>query len=105
MLSGVGPAHHLQQMGIPIVTDLQVGKSMQSHVGTGELVFTIKKPVSYDPLRYAQNPGKNIIPYFTRRGEGPLSSSAGFGSIANIRTGLDNTTRQDHCFFKKLFMK
>jgi choline dehydrogenase-like flavoprotein len=93
MLSGIGPAYHLQHLGIPVVADLQVGKSMQSHVGTGEIVFTIKKPVSFDPLRYARNPGKNIIPYFTRRGEGPLSSSAGFESIGNIRTGLDNTTR------------
>ena len=93
MLSGIGPAYELQHHGIPVVADLQVGKSMQSHVGTGELVFTVKKPVSFDPLRFARDPGRNVIPYFTRRGEGPLSSSSGFEVIGNVRTGLDNSTR------------
>jgi hypothetical protein len=60
---------------------------------TGEIIFTVKKKVSYDPMRYVSNPGKYILPYFTRNGEGPLSLAAGFGAIGNIRTGLDNSTR------------
>jgi len=35
MLSGIGPAEHLAYHGIPVKVDLPVGKSLQSHVGTG----------------------------------------------------------------------
>ena len=92
MLSGIGPAEHLRQHGIPVRADLPVGKSLQSHVGTGEIIFTVKKKVSYNPTRYFTNPVKYVLPYFTRRGEGPLASPSGFDAIANIRTGLDNST-------------
>ena len=98
MLSGIGPAYHLNQLGIPVKVDLPVGKSLQSHVGTGEMVFTVnKKMITYDPRTYFTNPGKYVLPYFTREGDGPLGSPAGFDAIGNIRTGLDNTTR---CVFK-----
>jgi choline dehydrogenase-like flavoprotein len=45
MLSGIGPADHLKQLGIPVHADLPVGFNMQSHVGVGEVVFTIGDPV------------------------------------------------------------
>ncbi|KOB77147.1 Uncharacterized protein OBRU01_04522 [Operophtera brumata] len=32
MLSGIGPAEHLQKMGIPVVADLNVGDNMSDHV-------------------------------------------------------------------------
>jgi len=66
MLSGIGPSDHLTQLGIPVKVDLPVGRNMQSHVGVGEIVFTIKKPVSYDPARYFRQPQKYVLPYFTR---------------------------------------
>lgn len=34
MLSGIGPAAHLQQFGIPTIVDLPVGKNLQDHLGT-----------------------------------------------------------------------
>jgi 4-pyridoxate dehydrogenase len=34
MLSGIGPADHLKQMGITPVVDLPVGKNLQDHLGT-----------------------------------------------------------------------
>ena len=84
---------HLRHHGIPVKADLQVGKSLQSHVGVGEIIFTVKKQASYDPMRFIGNPGKYVFPYFTRHGAGPLGSPAGFDAIGNIRTGLDNSTR------------
>ena len=51
MLSGIGPADHLKYHGIPVKVDLPVGKSLQSHVGTGEIAFTVKQKVSYDPIK------------------------------------------------------
>ena len=96
MLSGIGPAEHLQYHGIPVKVDLPVGRSLQSHVGTGEIVFTMKAKESYNPQRYITNPGKYFLPYFTRNGEGPLGSPAGFEVLANFRTGLDNSSRFGH---------
>ena len=51
MLSGVGPAEHLAEMGIPLVADLPVGYNLQSHVGTGEMAFMLRDKVSYNPIR------------------------------------------------------
>lgn len=39
MLSGIGPADHLQSLGIPVVTDLKVGDNLQDHVGIGGMTF------------------------------------------------------------------
>ena len=55
MLSGIGPRHDLEQLGIPVVADLPVGQNMQSHVGTGEAVFTLEEPVSFNPVRIFTN--------------------------------------------------
>ncbi len=47
MLSGIGPARHLAEVGIsPIIADLPVGLNMQDHVGLGGMVFLIDQPVS-----------------------------------------------------------
>lgn len=51
MLSGVGPAHHLSSLKIPIVRDLPVGDNLQDHVGMAGLTFLIDKPVSVIPNR------------------------------------------------------
>ncbi|XP_050432058.1 glucose dehydrogenase [FAD, quinone]-like [Adelges cooleyi] len=40
MLSGVGPAAHLREMGIDLVADLQVGANLQDHVAFLGLVFS-----------------------------------------------------------------
>lgn len=93
MLSGIGPADHLQYHGIPVKVNLPVGKSLQSHVGTGEIQFTVKKPVAFNTNRHILNIQRSLIPYITRRGEGPLGSPAGVEVIGNVRTGLDNSTR------------
>merc|ERR1712008_360210 len=64
MLSGIGPSQLLEKHGIPVVKNLPgVGQNLQSHVGTGELIFTVDKPVSFNPLRLATNP-VNLLNYF-----------------------------------------
>src|SRR5262249_30166027 len=46
MLSGVGPAAHLRQFGVPLVCDLPgVGGNLQDHPATG-VVYESSKPVS-----------------------------------------------------------
>jgi len=89
MLSGIGPKEHLDNLGIPLVKDLPVGENMQSHVGTGELVFTLEQPVSFNPVRIFTNP-LNILSYVW--GEGPLGAVSGFDGVGIFRTGLQNNT-------------
>ena len=43
MLSGVGPADHLNSLGIPVLANLQVGSNLQDHVANGGMIFTIDK--------------------------------------------------------------
>jgi len=45
MLSGIGPEKHLSEMGIPVISDLDVGKNLQDHIGLGGLTFLINKEV------------------------------------------------------------
>lgn len=44
MLSGIGPAAHLQQLGIPVRRDLPVGHGLQDHIGAYLGPFFIDKP-------------------------------------------------------------
>jgi choline dehydrogenase-like flavoprotein len=45
MLSGIGPADHLQDHGIKVEADLpRVGRDLQDHMGTGSVGLAIKDP-------------------------------------------------------------
>jgi choline dehydrogenase-like flavoprotein len=71
-------------MGISVKVDSPgVGKNLQSHVGTGDVIFTLKDPVSFNAFRLYLNP-LNILDYFIRR-KGPLSGVSGFDGMGNIR--------------------
>lgn len=43
MLSGVGPAEHLNSLGIPVLSNLRVGDNLQDHIALGGMVFTLQK--------------------------------------------------------------
>ena len=71
-------------MGIPVIHDSPgVGQNLQSQVGTGDVIFTLKSPVSYYPLRVALNPA-NLINYVVNK-DGPFSGVSGFDGLGNIR--------------------
>ena len=71
-------------MGIPVKVDSPgVGNNLQSHVGTGEVIFTLRDPVSFNAFRLYLNP-LSWISYLTRK-DGPLSGVSGWGGIGNIR--------------------
>ncbi|KZC04023.1 Glucose dehydrogenase [acceptor] [Dufourea novaeangliae] len=58
MLSGIGPSKHLQEMGIPTLVDLPVGRNLQDHVVWPGLLMvyaneTIIPPKSTDALDIA----------------------------------------------------
>ena len=73
-LSGVGPADHLAEHGIPVQQDLPVGYNLQDHYGTGALTFTIDQPVSLVQTRYENIPAVLKYAIF---GSGPLTVLGG----------------------------
>ena len=71
-------------MGIPVKIDLPgVGQNLQSQVGTGEVIFTLRDPVSFNPIRLYLNP-LTLLSYVFQK-SGPLSGVSGFDGMGNIR--------------------
>eukprot|EP00090_Calanus_glacialis_P024475 TRINITY_DN3801_c0_g1_i1.p1 TRINITY_DN3801_c0_g1~~TRINITY_DN3801_c0_g1_i1.p1 ORF type:complete len:650 (-),score=121.07 TRINITY_DN3801_c0_g1_i1:510-2459(-) len=87
MLSGIGPADHLAEMGIPLHTDLPVGKNLQDHYGTGALTFTVDQPVSLVQTRYENIP--SVLKYAIF-GSGPLTVLGGVEGLAWVPTKFTN---------------
>lgn len=87
MLSGIGPAAHLHQHGIPVLQDLPVGYNLQDHIGTGGIIFTIDKPISLVQNRYENLP--SILKY-AMFGSGPLTVLGGVEGLGFIKTKYVN---------------
>jgi len=72
LLSGIGPAAHLQMLGIPVTQDLPgVGQNLQDHLGVG-VMYACTQPVS---LAGAETLA-NILSYLLFK-RGPLTSNGG----------------------------
>jgi choline dehydrogenase len=80
MLSGIGPAAHLQQMGIEVVHDLPgVGQNLQDHPVAG-VTYHCRQPITLESAEKMTN----IVSYLLFK-KGPLTSNAG-EALAFIRT-------------------
>ena len=85
-------------MGISVKVDSPgVGKNLQSHVGTGDVIFTIKEPVSFHPLRIYKNP-LHLMDSFIRR-KGPLSGVSGYDGMGNIRVNSKSNSSSPKKFY------
>ena len=51
MLSGIGPADHLNSLGIPVIADLQVGSNLQDHISFRGMVFTIEQVIKQNFIK------------------------------------------------------
>ncbi|XP_069181513.1 glucose dehydrogenase [FAD, quinone] [Procambarus clarkii] len=75
MLSGVGPASHLQQHGIPVVQDLPgVGSNFQDHPSIFGLSWTVNKGSSDSVFRIAR---PEAIQQYLKYKKGPLTCPFG----------------------------
>lgn len=91
MLSGIGPAEHLERHGIRVVADLAgVGRNLQDHLDICTLM-EVRHPVTYDmgPLREAAIALEYL---FTRRGIGSTNAAEAGGFI---RSPLAADSRPD----------
>ncbi|HWP43023.1 MAG TPA: choline dehydrogenase [Blastocatellia bacterium] len=92
MLSGVGPADHLREMGISVVADLPgVGRNLQDHL-LGLVAYESVKPVS---LASAEKFG-NLMSYLLFK-QGPLASNiAEAGGFLKTGEGISAPDLQFH---------
>lgn len=88
MLSGVGPADHLQSLGIPVIADLPVGHNLQDHIYPA-LPFKVDRKISLVQRRVVTLP--NLISYLSL-GRGPLTALGGVEGLAFIKTKFANLT-------------
>lgn len=84
MLSGIGPAKHLRDVGVPVVHELAgVGGNLQDHIFPGGLNFLLTKPVSI--LQSRTFTLRNVAQYFTSR-TGPLTLLGGVEGLGFVAT-------------------
>jgi choline dehydrogenase len=73
MRSGIGPAAHLRDVGIPVVADLPVGLNLHDHNGLSTSRF-IDIPTYNSPFG-PWTVGKNLVRWLARK-DGPMASPA-----------------------------
>lgn len=83
MLSGVGPAEHLEKMKIGVVRNLKVGYHLQDHVGLGGLTFIINDPITFKRSRYQ---GVSVALDYIINEKGPMTSLGGVEGLAFVNT-------------------
>jgi choline dehydrogenase-like flavoprotein len=88
MLSGVGPAEHLQSLGIPVVSDLPVGQNLQDHIYP-PVLFSVDQKVTLVQRRVITLP--NLVTYFSL-GRGPMTALGGVEGIGFIKTKYANAS-------------
>lgn len=88
MVSGIGPKEHLQDLGIQVVENLQVGYNLQDHVAFVGAAFTYGSPQSNSAIELQMF--DDLYLYLTRRKQ--LGSLAGLDSVLYF----DTTKKSPH---------
>lgn len=83
MLSGIGPADHLEALGIPVAHDLKVGHNLQDHVSMAGLAFLVNESVTIVESRYRR---LEYALQYALEGRGPYTVPGGAEVVAFTRT-------------------
>jgi choline dehydrogenase len=85
LLSGIGPADELRDLGIPVVVDApRVGKGMQDHLAVSA-VYSANAPVSY----FGADKKAGVVLRYLLARKGPFTSNiAESGGFVRTRSGL-----------------
>ncbi|XP_022128035.2 glucose dehydrogenase [FAD, quinone] [Pieris rapae] len=90
MLSGVGPAEHLKEVGIDAIYDSPgVGRNLQDHIAVGGIVFQVDYPISLVMNRLVNI---NSALRYAVSEDGPLTSSIGLEVVSFINTKYANAS-------------
>lgn len=88
MLSGIGPANHLREVGIDVIHDSPgVGQNLQDHIAIGGIAFLIDHPISIVMRRLVTI---NSALRYAITEDGPLTSSVGLEAVGFISTKYAN---------------
>lgn len=85
MLSGIGPARHLNELGIDVIRDAPVGENLMDHVSFGGLSWTVSAPVGFQMFDII-NPANTYLTDFLTRQSGPITIPGGCEALAFINT-------------------
>ncbi|XP_029176873.1 glucose dehydrogenase [FAD, quinone]-like [Nylanderia fulva] len=85
MLSGIGPAGHLSELGIDVVRDAPVGENLMDHPFFGGLTWTVDAPVGIRTLDMLNPAYPYMAEYFTRR-SGPFAIPGAVEAVCFIDT-------------------
>ncbi|XP_074030301.1 glucose dehydrogenase [FAD, quinone] [Leptinotarsa decemlineata] len=99
MLAGIGPKDHLDEMGIPCVQSLAVGKHLIDHLTFHGVVFNIYFDIDQTTLRYILT-----APEIIMKGKGPLSTLGGVEGVGFVKTNL-STYEEDNPDIEFLFIR
>lgn len=83
MLSGIGPAEHLRELGIPVLADLPVGNNLQDHAYPA-LVFTVDKGQSPRVMN-CESGVADLLQFIIAR-KGPIAQGGGVEAFGFIKT-------------------
>lgn len=89
MLSGIGPAEHLNDVGINVIRDLPgVGENLQDHIAMGGVVYLLENPFSTDRLSLIvpQIANAETIESFVVHQNGPLYAMGAAETMAYFST-------------------
>ncbi|XP_061722841.1 glucose dehydrogenase [FAD, quinone]-like [Cydia pomonella] len=88
MLSGVGPKEHLNQVGVPLIKDLPVGKMLYDHICFPGLIFELNTTgVSFSEREATQI--SSIVQWF-HTGDNSLASPGAVEGIGYIKTPVSD---------------
>jgi choline dehydrogenase-like flavoprotein len=88
MLSGVGPAKHLNSLNIEVIKDLPVGRTLYDHVGVIGPIFVVNKPIDN---MYSLDHIINLDTFSQlSTGRGILTAN-GVESLVYMNSGLSDT--------------
>lgn len=84
MLSGVGPQEHLTNLGIPVIKNLPVGRTLYDHISFPGIIFTLNV-TGVALLETRARTLTNVLEWF-QFGDGPGAAAGGAEGIGYIKT-------------------
>ncbi|CAF4892915.1 unnamed protein product [Pieris macdunnoughi] len=88
MLSGVGPEEHLQTLGIPVLSNVPVGRTLYDHIGFPGVVFKLNSSnASLIEPKVATIP--NLMQWL-QFGDGLLTTPGGVEGLGYIKTSVSD---------------
>ncbi|KAL7288993.1 hypothetical protein TKK_0016951 [Trichogramma kaykai] len=92
MLSGIGPKEHLEEVGINVIQNSQVGYNMYEHVGFLGLTFMVNQSVSLSQAKLAR---PSVLMEYVLHNKGMMTIPGGAEALAFIRTKYAPDSRPD----------